>query len=51
MRDRCECHEFQDEKHMLFFCHDARVCALCIKYAPQRKKEKEKLRTQDTPEA
>ena len=31
--DQCACLEIQDEKHMLFYCHDARVCALRTKYA------------------
>lgn len=30
--DRCECTEVQDEKHVLFFCRCAEVCALRAKY-------------------
>ena len=31
--DRCTCSDVQDEKHVLFYCQDARVCALRQKYA------------------
>jgi len=32
--DKCSCNEVQDEKHVLFYCRDLRVCALREKYAP-----------------
>jgi len=30
--DRCDCQDIQDEKHVLFYCKDARACALRQKY-------------------
>ena len=31
--NRCDCQDIQDEKHVLFYCKDACVCALKQKYA------------------
>ena len=31
--NRCDCQDIQDEKHVLFYCKDACVCALRQKYA------------------
>ena len=31
--NRCDCQDIQDEKHVLFYCKDARACALRQKYA------------------
>ena len=31
--NRCDCRDTQDEKHVLLYCKDARVCALRQKYA------------------
>ena len=31
--DKCSCGEIQDEKHVLFYCRDPRVCALRERYA------------------
>ena len=30
--NHCDCQDIQDEKHVLFFCKDARVCTLRQKY-------------------